>query len=72
MRYPDLGTTLKRDDINPLVVEIPEYARSGVIYLFERMWVVNQSKVHRWWYGLLKALLRKVYLLGSRPEVRCD
>ena len=49
MRYLDLTTALKRDDVNPDVVEIPEYARSGMIYLFERILVVNQSNVHRWW-----------------------
>ena len=50
MRYVDLGNALKRDDINPDVLEIPETAGSGMIYLFERILVVNQSNVHRWWY----------------------
>ena len=49
MRYLDLATALKRDDVNPDVVEIPEYARSGMIYLFERILAVNQSNVHKWW-----------------------
>ena len=71
MRYLDLASALRRDDINLNVVEIPEYARSGMIYLFERMLVVNQSKVHKWWYRSLETLLTKVYLLGC-PKVRLD
>jgi len=49
MRYVDLTVALARDDSNPDVTDIPEYARSGMIYLFERMLVVNQSKIHKWW-----------------------
>ena len=50
MRYSDLMNALKRDEINPDVLDIPEYARSGIIYLFERIAIVNQSTIHRWWY----------------------
>jgi hypothetical protein len=49
MRYLDLGNALGRDEVNPYVLRIPEYARSGMIYLFERILVTNQSNLHRWW-----------------------
>ena len=49
MRYLELGSALRHDEINPKVLGIPEYARSGMIYLFERILITNQSKVHQWW-----------------------
>jgi hypothetical protein len=49
MRYPELENALQRDQVNPDVLRIPEYARSGMIYLFERILVTNQSNLHRWW-----------------------
>ena len=49
MAYHDLTSLLKQVDINPAIIDIPNYARSGMIYLFERMIIVNQSSVHQWW-----------------------
>jgi hypothetical protein len=72
VRYLDLANALKRDDVNPDVIEIPEYARSGMIYLFERILVVNQSNVHKWWYRLCEMKLMKVYLLGLAVLSRWD
>ena len=50
VRYVDLANTLKRDDTNPCILQIPDRARSGIVYLFERLSIVNQSVVHSWWY----------------------
>ena len=52
MAYHDLTSLLKQVDINPTIIDIPNYARSGMIYLFERMTIVNQSSVHQWWWDL--------------------
>lgn len=50
LRYNELREAFTRTEVNPGVLGIPEYARSGMIYLFERLLVVNQSRLHRWWY----------------------
>ena len=52
VRFMDLVSVLRRDETNPVVLAIPEAARSGMLYLFERILVVSQSNVHRWWYRL--------------------
>ena len=49
IHYLDLTETLRKQDVNPDVIGIPEVAKSGMIYLFERISVVNQSDIHRWW-----------------------
>lgn len=49
MRYLDLHGVLRKTDGNPAVLGLPETARSGMIYLFERLQVANQSVIHRWW-----------------------
>ena len=53
--YLGLRDALKRNEVNTDVVAIPEFARSGMIYLFERLIITNQSKVHRWWYVLINS-----------------
>jgi len=50
IRYFELSDAIRRSDVNLDVLGIPEYGRSGMIYLFERLVVVNQSSLHRWWY----------------------
>jgi hypothetical protein len=50
MKYLGLTDAMKRDDVNPDVLAIPNFARSGMIYLFETLTVANQSNIHRWWY----------------------
>jgi hypothetical protein len=52
--FVPLVNVLRREDTNPVVLEIPETARSAMLYLFERILVVSQSNVHRWWYNLWK------------------
>jgi hypothetical protein len=58
LRYLELTDVLKRSEVNLEVLEIPEYARSGMIYLFERLVMVNQSSVHQWWYIFWVSMLR--------------
>ena len=41
---------LERDEVNSELNKIIEMERSGIVYLFERMCIVNQSKIHQWWY----------------------
>jgi hypothetical protein len=50
MKYLGLTDAMKWNDINPDILAIPDVARSGMIYLFERLMVANQSNLHRWWY----------------------
>ena len=57
LQYQDIPLTLARQEVNPILLGIPSFARSSLVYLFERMVVVNQSKVHRWWYIPCLALL---------------
>jgi hypothetical protein len=41
---------LERDEVNGGLIGIVDTGRSSLVYLFERICVVNQSKVHQWWY----------------------
>jgi hypothetical protein len=49
LKYHDIPRILATNEVNPTILGITETARSALIYLFERMVVVNQSKVHQWW-----------------------
>jgi hypothetical protein len=55
LQFADLSNTLGRREVNPNVSDIPTSARSGLIYLFERVVVVNRSPLHQWWYLLFPA-----------------
>ena len=50
LKYNDIPRILATNEVNTTILGITETARSALIYLFERMVVVNQSKVHQWWY----------------------
>ncbi|RIA81350.1 hypothetical protein C1645_700902 [Glomus cerebriforme] len=44
---------------NQLVQSIPESEYPSIIYLYERMRIVNLSRVHQWWYLFWEDLWRK-------------
>jgi len=44
---------------NKLVQAIPESEYPSLIYLYERMRVINSSRVHQWWYLFWEDLWRK-------------
>ncbi|CAG8460586.1 482_t:CDS:2 [Dentiscutata heterogama] len=54
-----LPTLLMTTETNPKVQEIPVTDYSTLIYLYERMRIVNLSRAHQWWYLFWEDLWRK-------------
>ncbi|CAG8460770.1 38883_t:CDS:2 [Gigaspora margarita] len=54
-----LPTLLMTTEINPQIQEIPATDYPTIIYLYERMRIVNLSRAHQWWYLFWEDLWRK-------------
>ncbi|CAG8466098.1 26770_t:CDS:2 [Dentiscutata erythropus] len=54
-----LPTLLMTTETNPKVQEIPVTDYPTLIYLYERMRIVNLSRAHQWWYLFWEDLWRK-------------
>ncbi|CAG8610899.1 10825_t:CDS:2, partial [Dentiscutata heterogama] len=54
-----LPALLMATETNEKVRSIPETEYSSLIYLYERMRIINLSRVHQWWYLFWEDLWRK-------------
>ncbi|CAG8623522.1 8765_t:CDS:2 [Cetraspora pellucida] len=54
-----LPTLLMTTETNPQIQEIPVTDYPTLVYLYERMRVVNLSRAHQWWYLFWEDLWRK-------------
>ncbi|CAG8529899.1 7731_t:CDS:2 [Ambispora gerdemannii] len=67
-----LPTLLMSTEENPLIHSIPEAEYPALVYLYERMRVVNLSRVHQWWFLFWDDLWRKnaheIPYLSQHPQ----
>ncbi|CAG8473103.1 3957_t:CDS:2 [Funneliformis caledonium] len=54
-----LPALLMTTEENKLIQAIPESEYPSIIYLYERMRIINLSRVHQWWYLFWEDLWRK-------------
>ncbi|OLL25133.1 hypothetical protein NEOLI_000587 [Neolecta irregularis DAH-3] len=59
IQYQLLKPLLAVTEINSNVIDLPAYARTELIYLYERMRVSNHTRLHQFWYLFWDDLWRR-------------
>ncbi|ODQ54346.1 hypothetical protein SAICODRAFT_70076 [Saitoella complicata NRRL Y-17804] len=62
IRYPQLPKVLEETEVDPIILDLPEWSKPSLIYLYERLRVVNRSRLHQWWYLFWDDFWRRNYV----------